>query len=151
MPYTITGCDSAGERHDYLMDDSGTITGDALLTGWLAENPLPARAGETPTDTELDEVRQHVSKLLTVVQMAAVPPEAPPAEEPEVDPIARRAPPAPPTASRHAAHHTTAELEAMTVTDLRSLAAAAQIAGASSMSKAELVTALSTPRSGSER
>jgi Rho termination factor, N-terminal domain len=131
MPYTITGCDSAGERHDYLMDDAGVITGDALLTGWLAENPLPAREGETPTDTELEAVRQHVSKLLTVVQMAAVPP----VEPPPLDPLVAPSPAA-------GVRYTAADLTAMTAAEVRELATAAHVLGAASMTKAELVAAL---------
>jgi hypothetical protein len=180
MPYILTGFDSAGERHEYAMDDTGAVTaqvpGDELLVGWLATDPYvkpdPIEGETAPesgdlTPSQLEAMRQHVSKLLTVVQMA-------PAPEAEVrgteQEHARGVAPGltdPPTAgqpegresregresSRAAAsppreRHTHAELEAMTVTDLRSLAQGEQIVGASSMSKAELLTALSAPHRG---
>jgi hypothetical protein len=148
MPYDLTGFDSAGVQHAFVMDDMGVVTGGEQLTAWLSENPYvksaPA-AGETVpasgalTPSQVEAMRQHVSKILTYVQMAPQPVlEA----EPKDAPAAGRREAAPPSAPPPAHRHTTVELEAMTVTDLRSLAVSAQIAGASTMNKAELVTAL---------
>jgi hypothetical protein len=77
MPYTLTGYDSAGVRHEYTMDDSGAVTGDDdLLPGWLGENafekPEPVEGETAPesgelTPSQVEAMRQHVSKLLTVV------------------------------------------------------------------------------------
>ena len=55
--------------------------------------------------------------------------------DPDAPPVVDDAPPAP----------TVAELEAMTVADLRQLAATAGIDGASAMKKAEMVAALTPP------
>lgn len=75
MPYDLTGYDSAGVRHDYVMDDAGALTGDdPLLPDWLGDNPLPPIAGDRPTDAELDAIRQHASKLLTFMVVAYRPP-----------------------------------------------------------------------------
>lgn len=164
MPYIVTGYDSAGVRHEYVMDDAGAVTasvpGDEPLTGWLGENPFEkpepiegetAPASGEMTPSQLEAMRQHVSKLLTVVQIA-------PAPEADVrgtaqaptDPATRQPPGTATTTTPR--RYTTTELEAMTVTDLRSLAVAAQIAGAASMPKAELVTAIQAhQRSASER
>jgi hypothetical protein len=77
MPYTLTGYDSAGVRHEYVMDDTGGVTGDDdLLPGWLGENalekPEPAEGETAPasgelTPSQVEAMRQHVSKLLTIV------------------------------------------------------------------------------------
>lgn len=90
MPYDIVGFDSAGERHAYVMDDLGGVTGaDVLLTDWLTSNPLPPIEGDSPTDTELEAIRQHVSKLLSLAHLSAQPPApedvpAPPSPDAEV-------------------------------------------------------------------
>lgn len=165
--YILTGYDSAGERHEYTVDDTGAITGagpgSAMFTAWLGENPFekpePIEGETVPesgamTPSQVEALRQHVSKLLTLVQLVPQPLEDETPTDPEapIDTRATRAPAPPAPVHTPAPRPTTAELEAMTVTDLRSLAHAAQIAGASSMSKAELVTALSAPRHGtSER
>ena len=54
MPYNVTGCDSAGERHEYVMDDTGAVTGASpgsdVLTAWLATIRMRSRSlsqGET--------------------------------------------------------------------------------------------------------
>lgn len=94
MPYTVTGDDSTGMPVQGVMDDAGAVTGDALLVNWLASEPLPPVPfeGATPTDAELEQCRQHVSRLLinpTITQMpfepvaplSAPPPEGPPNEQ----------------------------------------------------------------------
>jgi hypothetical protein len=94
MPYDVTGYDSAGVLHAYVMADDGSVSGDDdLLTGWLAENPIPPlpddvplpEPGEPPTPERLESIRQHYSKLLTVVQVSPQPatPPAPPEESAE--------------------------------------------------------------------
>lgn len=151
MPYILTGYDSAGARQEYLVDDTGAVTGagpgDTLLTGWLGENPYEKPeplAGETPpasgalTPSQVESMRQHASKLLTLVQIMPQPLE----DETPSDPGASSATLGTQAPSTSAPRYTTAELEAMTATDLRSMAVAAQIPGASSMTKADLVTAL---------
>ena len=44
MPYILTGYDSAGDRHEYTVDDTGGHHGrgarSAMFTAWLGENPL---------------------------------------------------------------------------------------------------------------
>lgn len=160
MPYLITGFDSAGVPCAVNVSDEGIVSGDALLNDWLTANPVPDPpegdpphvSGQPLSDARLEQIRQHVSRLLTYTTIAAPPPEVPLARDREASPTA-------PAAGRHPSpsptpghRHTTAELEAMTVTDLRSLAVPAQIAGASTMTKAELVTALQAhQRSGSAR
>lgn len=162
MPYLITGFDSAGVPCQVNVSDEGIISGDALLNDWLTANPVPEPPGDEPphvsgeplSDARLEQIRQHVSRLLTYTTIAEPPPEVPPllARDPGVaptDPQRGRQPEPSPTPGHR---HTTAELDAMTVTDLRSLAVSAQIAGASSMHKAELVSALQDhERSRSER
>ena len=159
MPYDLTGYDSAGVRHAYVMDDSGAVTGDDdLLTGWLGatpfEKPEPVEGETAPesgelTPSQVEAMRQHVSKLLTVVVIApqpqegdqAAPTDAPPAAPTDAPP-ATTPQAAPSSTSTSAPRYTQSDLEAMTVTDLRTRATTAQIVGASSMTKAELVTAL---------
>jgi hypothetical protein len=159
MPYDLTGYDSAGVQHAYVMDDMGAVTGDDdLLPGWLGANPYekpePAEGETAPesgalTPSQVEAMRQHASKILTYVQIVVQP------EVPEIEPqrdergrqVTRPSVPESPHSSVAPGHRRThAELEAMTVTDLRSFAHSQQIAGASSMSKAELIAALSAPR-----
>lgn len=160
MPYLISGFDSAGVPCQVSLEDDGTLTGDALLVDWLNAEPVPPPPegspepvpGEPLSEERLEQMRQHVSRLLTYTHIAEPMPVTPKDEPaPEVDPPARAAtPPSPPSAPAH--RHTHAELEAMNVGELRDLARTAGVVGAASMSKAELVTALSAPhRSGSER
>lgn len=85
MPYDVTGYDSAGVLHTYEMTDDGTVTAhgdDDLLTGWLGENsfekPEPVEGEPAPesgelTPSQLEALRQHLSKLLTNVQIAKHP------------------------------------------------------------------------------
>jgi Rho termination factor, N-terminal domain len=143
MPYDVTGYDSAGVLHAYVLADDGSVTGDTdLLTGWLADNPLPPppddvpmpAPGEPPSPAQLELIRQHYSKLLTNVQVSPQPIE-------DVDPTPP-APEAPIDALRTGVRYTAAELNAMTATEVRELATAAHVVGASSMTKAELVTAV---------
>jgi Rho termination factor, N-terminal domain len=131
MPYTITGFDSAGVEHTYQMTDAGAVSGDdALLGDVFTSYPLEPFEGATPTDAELDAVRQNASRLLTYVTIAAELPLAEP--PPEGTPLV----PAP------GVRYTAAELNAMTVAEVRELATAAHVLGAASMTKAELVAAL---------
>jgi hypothetical protein len=166
MPYDLTGYDSAGVRHEYVIDDSGAVTGDDdLLPGWLGstpfEKPEPVEGETAPesgelTPSQVEAMRQHVSKLLTVVVIALQPKEAeqaaptdPPTAAPTDAPTATTTQAAPASATTSTGRrYTQTELEAMTVTDLRSLANSAQIAGASTMTKAELVTALQAQQRG---
>lgn len=153
MPYDLTGFDSAGVQHAYVMDDMGVVTGGDgdQLTTWLTENPYvkpepaegePVPEGGALTPSQVEAMRQHVSKILTYVQIAPQPVlEA----EPKDAPAAGRREAAPPSAPMPSHRPTHAELEAMTVTDLRSLAAMQQIAGSSTMNKSELIAALSAP------
>lgn len=164
MPYILTGYDSAGERHEYTVDDTGAITGagpgSAMFTAWLGENPFekpePIEGETAPesgamTPSQVEALRQHVSKLLTLVQLVPQPLEDDTPTDPEA-PIDTRgtsvtSPPQTPTR-----RYTTTELEAMTASELRAMATSAQIVGASSMTKAELVTAIQAQQpSGSER
>ena len=165
MPYNVTGCDSTGERHDYVMDDTGAVLsaspGSDVLSAWLSDNPyvkpepVPGEAVPEPgalTPSQMDALRQHVSKLLTVVQIAPVPPEEAPVLDSQQGEHGRDAAPPRPASPAPVPHHTHAELEAMNMGELRDLARAAGVVGAASMSKAELVAALQAPhRSGSER
>ena len=166
MPYDLTGYDSAGVRHEYVMDDSGAVTGDDdLLPGWLGatpfEKPEPVEGETAPesgelTPSQVEAMRQHVSKLLTVVVIAPQPTEGeqaaptdPPTAAPTDAPTATTTQAAPSSATTSTSRrYSTTELEAMTVTELRAMANAAQIAGASTMSKAELVTALQAQQRG---
>ena len=128
MPYILTGYDSAGERHEYTVDDTGAITGagpgSAMFTGWLGENPFEKPEpieGETRTESgamtpsQVEALRQHVSKLLTLVQIVPQPLEDETPTDPEA-PIDTLASPCtvrlPSTPARR---YTTTELEAMTV------------------------------------
>jgi len=94
MPYDVTGYDSAGVLHAYVLADDGTVSGDqALLVDWLAEHPVPepgedvplAEPGEPPSPEMLELLRQHYSKLLTSVQISQHP--APPPEPPVEPPV----------------------------------------------------------------
>lgn len=171
MPYDLTGYDSAGVRHEYVMDDSGAVTGDDdLLPGWLGstpfEKPEPVEGETAPesgelTPSQVEAMRQHVSKLLTVVVIApqpqegeqaaptdpvsAAPTDAPTATTTQATPSSQTAPSSTTSTTRR---YTQTELEAMTVTELRAMANSAQIAGAPSMSKGELVTALQAQQRG---
>lgn len=95
MPYDVTGYDSAGVLRVYVLEDSGTLTGDDLLTAFLADHPLPPIEGDSPTDAELDQVRQQVSKLLTGVLLSKQP-ELP--DVPAPAPVDEPAPAVPPGA-----------------------------------------------------
>jgi hypothetical protein len=130
MPYTIAGYDSAGVLHTYQMTDAGAVSGDdPLLSDVFNAYPLEPFAGQAPTEAELEAVRQNASRLLTYVTIAAeLPPEAPPEGTPLV-PVA-------------GTRYTAADLHAMTAAEVRDLATAAHVSGASSMTKAELVTAV---------
>lgn len=156
MPYDVTGYDSAGVLHTYEMTDDGTVSaqdGDDLLTGWLGSNafekPEPIE-GETPpesgelTPSQLEAMRQHLSKLLTNVQLAKQPEDEEQSPTPQAPSTTSTSSgtSAPSASTTSAPRSTQTELEAMTVTDLRNRATTAQIVGASSMTKAELVTAL---------
>jgi hypothetical protein len=120
MPYDLTGYDSAGVRHEYVMDDSGAVTGDDdLLPGWLGstpfEKPEPVEGETAPdsgelTPSQVEAMRQHVSKLLTVVVIQPQPQdgepgegaaptdpptEPPPASTPQTEPTNPYPPPGP--------------------------------------------------------
>jgi Rho termination factor, N-terminal domain len=143
MPYDLTGFDSAGVLYEYVLADDGSVAGDQpLLVDWLATNPVPdppddvpvAAPGEPPTPAQLELRRQHYSKLLTHVQITAQP-------IADTDPTPP-APDAPIDARTTGVRYTAAELNAMTVSEVRELATAAHVVGAASMTKAELITAV---------
>lgn len=159
MPYILTGYDSAGLRHEYTVDDSGAVSGDDdLLSGWLGANafekPEPVAGEAQPesgalTPSQLDALRQHVSKILTTVVIQPQPQageHAAPTDLPTGTTGSTTTSSSTPYASSSSSTvnqgYTSTELNAMTVTDLRTMATTAGISGASSMTKAELVTAL---------
>ena len=128
MPYAISGY-AGGTLRQIVLQDDGTLTGDGLVTGWLADNPPPA--------TDIEAVTLHVGKLLTEVHSAPLDVPRPARALPprEAAPEAGTAPTAtsgstPCSPAQQHAPYTTAELEALTVTDLRELATEAQLAGA---------------------
>lgn len=137
MPTAITGY-AGGTLRQIVLQDDGSCTGDGLVTGWLAENPPPA--------TDVEAITLHVGKLLTEVRSAPLTPsEAAPETGTAPTATSGSAPESPaqqPAVADTHAPYTAAELEALTVTDLRELATEAQIAGAQRMTKAELVAAL---------
>jgi len=154
MPYDVTGYDSAGVLHEYVLADDGSLTGDeTLLVTWLGENPVPepgedvpvAAPGAPPTPEQLELARQHYSKLLTNVQISPQPIEdidpTPPEPEAPIDAMTSRDP-VRSSAPRTGARYTAADLNAMTAAEVRELATAAHVLGAASMTKAELVTAV---------
>jgi Rho termination factor, N-terminal domain len=143
MPYDVTGYDSAGVLHAYVLADDGSVTGDQdLLVDWLAENPIPPPPDDVPlpvpgeplSPAQVEAVRQHYSKLLTGVQVSPQP-------IADTDPTPP-APEAPIDALRTGVRYTAVDLNAMTAAEVRELATAAHVVGASSMTKAELVTAV---------
>jgi len=143
MPYDVTGYDSAGVLHAYVLADDGSLSGDAtLLVDWLAANPVPepgedvpvAEPGEPPTPEQLELARQHYSKLLTNVQLSPQPIADTDLTPPDPD--------APTDALTTGARYTAADLNALTAAEVRELATAAHVLGASSMTKEELVTAV---------
>lgn len=67
MPYAISGY-AGGTLRQVVLQDDGTLTGDGLVTGWLADNPPPA--------TDVEAVTLHIGKLLTEAHATPLPPPA---------------------------------------------------------------------------
>lgn len=76
MPYAISGY-AGGTLRQVVLQDDGTVTGDGLVTGWLADNPPPA--------TDVETVTLHIGKLLTEAHATPLPP-------PEATPVPEAAP-----------------------------------------------------------
>lgn len=92
MPYAISGY-AGGTLRQVVLQDDGTVTGDGLVTGWLAENPPPS--------TDVEAVTLHIGKLLTEAHASPMPSAQPePAPAPTPTPEAAQAEETPTTRSR---------------------------------------------------
>lgn len=99
MPYLISGFDSAGNPCQVTLQDDGSLTGDPLLVDWLNAEPMPPPPegspehvpGEPLSAERLEQMRQHVSRLLTythITEPMPVTPKDEPAPEPAPAPPA---------------------------------------------------------------
>lgn len=125
MPTAISGY-AGGTLRQLVLQDDGTMTGDGLVVGWLKDNPPPA--------TDIGAVTLHIGKLLTEVHATPLPPAG----------AAAATAPAEPASGAY----TAAELDELTVADLREMATLAHVPDAARMTKAALVAALLAQQGG---